>query len=123
MVNIKSMNKGDTVWIVKQYIGEMLYPIEVEFDSLESPRSNKLAFVIIGGKKICYPTNLLFETKYEAEIYASIAFTKLYYTADPSTVEDIDKEILVDAHKLMSGYEESHPDKFLYHWMNNVPTR
>lgn len=123
MVNIQNMKKGDMVWIVKQDIAEMLHPIQVEFESLESPNSKKLVYVILEGKKLCYPTNLLFDKKYEAEIYAVIAFIKLYQTTDTTTVNEIDKSILVDAYNMLSKYKDSHPDKFLYHWMNNVPTR
>lgn len=124
MVDIREKKKGDNLWIVKQAIDEMIYPAQAQFVSPESPTSTKLAFITINQKRVCYPTNLLFETRQEAEIYASIAFIKMYYSFDPFAIaEDIDEETLLEAHKMMETYEETHPDKFLYHWMNNVPNR
>ena len=124
MIYINEKKKGDLIWVVKQSIDEMIYPVKAEYHSLESPTSTKLAFINLNQKRICYPTNLLFETKEEAEIYAIIVFLKMYYSFDPFTIaDDILPETLQLAHELANEYEETHPDKFLYHWMQHVPNR
>ncbi len=124
MINTETLKKGDKIWVVKQSIDEMIYPIQAEYHSLESPTSNKLIFINLNQKRICYPNNLLFSNKIEAEIYASIIFLKMYYNFDPFTiVDDILPETLQRAHSLLDTYEESHPDRFLYYWMTYIPNR
>ncbi len=122
MVNLKEKNIGDPVWAVKQEICEMIYPTEVLFQSPESLKSNKLAFIEMDNKKICYPTNLLFDSKVEAEIYASITFIKMYYASDPFEISDeIDDSVLFAAQNMVEKFEEQYPDRVLYYWMNSAP--
>lgn len=124
MIKLDEYKKNDTLWLVVQRIEDMLYPKLVKFVSKESDTSKKLAFVLVDGKKICVPTNLLFKTKEEAEIFACINFIKLYYSFDPFMIsEDVDSETLKEAHSKMEYYEEEMPDKFLYYWMGHVPNR
>lgn len=124
MINHTLFKKGDPVWVVKQSIDEMIYPVKGEYHSLETPTSNKLIFITLNQKKVCYPNHLLFHDKIEAEIYASIIFLKMYYNFDPfAIVDDILPETLQEAHKLVELYEISHPDRFLYYWMMYIPNR
>jgi len=124
MINVNEYNKNDKLWIVVQQIEKMLYPKQVKYVSKESDKGKKLSFVLLDGKRVCVPNHLLFDTKQEAEIYSSINLIKLYYSFDPFTIsEGVDDEILIDAHRLMEYYEQEMPDRFLYHWMGNVPNR
>jgi hypothetical protein len=122
MINVLETQKRTKLWMVSQKIEKMIYPLEVLFVSCESQTSTKLAFITIDGNRVCCPTHLLFSTKQEALIYASINFLKLYYKFDPLLLsEDISEDILLDAYALVEKYEEEDPSKFLYHWMGNVP--
>jgi len=124
MIDVNEYDKNDNLWLVVQEIEKMLYPREAKFFSKESNNGKKLAFVLIDGKRICVPTHTLFKTKEEAEIYAAINLTKLYYSFDPFTISsDVNENTLLEAHKRMDYYQEEMPDKFLYHWMGNVPNR
>lgn len=123
MIDVNDYKKNDTLWLVVQQIDKMLEPKYVKFVSKESDKGQKLAFVLLDGKRQCVPTHMLFSTKEEAEIYASINLIKLYYSFDPFAIDDIDEETLMKVHSLMEFYEENQPDKFLYHWMGNVPNR
>lgn len=124
MINVNDYKKHDKLWIVVQEIKKMLYPKQVKFVSKESDKGKKLSFVLLNGRRVCVPTHMLFDTKEEAEIYASINLIKLYYSFDPFTIfEDVDEETIIEAHRLIEFYEQEIPDRFLYHWMGNIPNR
>lgn len=124
MINVNAYNKNDDVWFVSQEIEKMLEPKKIKFFSKESETGTKLAFVIINEKRVCVPTNLLFNSKIDAEVFAAINFIKLYYSFDPFTIsDDVSEENLNTAHKMIEFYEEKDPAKFLYYWMGNVPNR
>ena len=119
MIDAKSKIKGDFLWIIDSEFNNMLKPKKVVFDSLESPNSTTLVFVDDGGKKICYPLGVLFDDETEAEMCGAIKFIKLYHSGELEFDATPD-ELLKKATDLTEQYETSHPDKFLYHWMNHV---
>jgi hypothetical protein len=124
MIDVNEYEKNDELWLVVQEIEKMLEPKKVKYVSRESANGKKLAFILLNGKRVCVPTNLLFKSKVDAEIFSSINLIKLYYSFDPFTIsEGVDEETLLEAHRRMEYYEEEEPAKFLYYWMGNVPNR
>lgn len=119
MIDVRSKIKGDFLWVIDSDFNNMLRPKKVVFVSLESSNSTKLAFVDDDGKKVCYPTGLLFDDETEAEMCGAIKFIKLYHSGDLE-FEIPPYELIKKATELTEQYETSHPDKFLYHWMNHV---
>lgn len=123
MIDLTIQKEKNPLWMIKQDISEMIYPVKVEFHNRISQDVKKLIFVKYNQKVLCYPTHLLFENREDAEIYAVVSFIKMYYSLDPFTLTDeVSEEMLMEAHKIMNDYEETKPDKFLYYWMLNVPS-
>lgn len=124
MIDTNNISKGNLVWAVdSSKLDTMLYPIEVIFDSLESDNSTKLAFIVMNSKKLCFPTNMLFDNKDEATLCASIMYYKSYesaYEDDKTPSEEYNPRLLDYASTQIEKYRVSHPDKFLYYWMNDV---
>ncbi len=110
--------------MVKNKMDSMIYPVSVKYLTPESTKGTKLVFVEMNQKKICCATNLLFDTKEDAELYAVTSFIKMYYSFDPLLIaDDVDEETLQNAHKILTKYEAEDPAKFIYYWMMNVPSR
>jgi len=122
MIDIRKKQENEFVWVLEKDIGSMIFPKKVKFHSLESPYSDKLAYVIMGNKVICYPTSLIFENKLDAEIYASTKILKLYNNDDVNFKFDTEqgKKILDHAEKIIELYVCLYPDKFLYYWMSDA---
>lgn len=124
MVDLLTLEPNSSVWMVSFEISKMLEPICVTFISPESKDTTKLALIQSDGKKVCHPSYLLFYSEHEAKIYGTVNFIKLYYSFDPFTVaEDISEDMVLNAHELLSYYEEFEPDRYLYYWMGYVADR
>lgn len=124
MIDLNNIEKNTSVWLISFEISKMLEPKKVKFLSRESKDTLKLALVNIDGTKLCHPSYLLFESELEAKIYGTVNFIKLYYSFDPFTViEDINEEMVLKAHELITYYEEFEPDRYLYYWMGYVSDR
>lgn len=121
MIDVTKKTKGDVIWAV-DIIGPdtSFAPKKVFFECLESINTTRLVYVIDDGRKICYPTRVLFEDRDEAELCSAIAFIKCHNSGElgfdvtPTQL----KKILKKAISITDKYETIHPDKFLYHWMN-----
>ena len=123
MIDISKKTKGDEIWAIDIIGPETTFaPKKVFFDSPESVGSTKLAYILDGGRKTCYPSKVLFDDSSEAELCAAIAFVKAHNSGDLGfDILQTDKNrILTLAMDIMNVYEDKHPDKFLYHWMNDV---
>ncbi len=123
MIDVSKKTKGDVLWVIDVIGPETTFaPKKVFFEELESANSVRLVYVLDDGRKICYPTRVLFESIVEAELCSAIAFLKAHNTDDLGfeITEKNLKELVSNAMRIIEKYEVEHPDKFLYHWMTHV---
>lgn len=119
MIDVESKKKGDIVWIINKNSRQLLTPLKCEFDSIEDNTDNKVLYVIINNKKICYTTRSAFNTEKEAILYAAIYVMKQIESGEPF-VEGIDDHLLEKASKICEHFKIESPEKFIYYWMSNV---
>lgn len=115
------MKNGDKIWLVSNYISEMISPIKAKFIEYDYNANNLVSKIKTNHKVFYVSTKSLFESKLEAEIFGTIKFLKVYYSFDPiQMIEHIPEEQLLEAHNKLEYYQENYPDLYLYYWMGNV---
>lgn len=122
MIATHNKSRGDVLWVLDIIGSETTFkPKQVIFDSPETIGSTKLVYVIEDGRRICYPTKVLFDDVYEAEACSAISFLRCHnsgclgFEIPPNHLN----ALVSTAIGITEKYEKEYPDKFLYHWMQS----
>lgn len=115
MIDVMSMKKGHVLWYVNK---DSFFPIQVKYESKESENIKMLAFIeLADGKKKCVPSNSLFESKIEAEIYSCVLWIKKYEKIENINERNAMVDMVTNAEIKLREYEKKYSDLILYHMM------